>query len=514
MSGMSGMTDGQESKPMDVFAGDPRSADTDLVIVTAFEGEVSGLAEEWSAPTGGEIDRAAASKEFSGKLFDIFVTPIVDRRYRATRLAAIGLGPRTDFTVDRARRTAAAIALSARQRKIGRVAFRADGALESPDMIQAIAEGLTLAEFDAGRYKTAGYDPFELTALGILVAAGTKEAAQAAALRGRVIGRHCNMARQLDNEPGNALTPTTFAERLSDIAVGEGLSVQVLDHTELERLGMGMLLGVGRGSADPPRLVAIRYEPADAPASPVLGLIGKGITFDTGGISIKPAAEMDRMKDDMAGGAAVACAMRALAELKTATRVIGVIPIAENMPGGRAIRPGDVLTSASGKTVEVINTDAEGRLILGDALWYAQTLGATHLVDIATLTGAISIALGNITSGLFGTPASFVEHVRATAERAGDRCWPLPLYDEYKDQLRSEIADMMNTGGRIGGSITAALFLKEFTGGLPWIHLDIAGTAWADENKPFMRKGPTGVGVRTLIEVATHIGNWNLESKT
>ncbi len=214
------------------------------------------------------------------------------------------------------------------------------------------------------------------------------------------------------------------------------------------------------------------------------------------------------MKDDMAGGAAVACAICALAELKAPIRVIGIIPIAENMPGGRAIRPGDVLKSASGKTVEVINTDAEGRLILGDALWYARQLGATHLVDIATLTGAIGVALGRIASGLFGTPAAFVEHVRDVAERAGDRCWPLPLFDEYKDQLRSEIADMINTGGRLGGAITAALFLKEFTGGLPWIHLDIAGTAWADESKPFMPKGPTGVGVRTLIELAFTSHAW------
>jgi leucyl aminopeptidase len=376
-------------------------------------------------------------------------------------------------------------------------------------MMQAIAEGLTLAEFDAGSYKTAGYDRFDLTSAGLIVDPRIREVAERAARRGRIIGEHCNIARQLDNEPGNALTPSVFANRLAEIARSGGLSVEVLDHHELERLGMGMLLGVGRGSAEPPRLVAIRYEPAGAPASPVLGLVGKGITFDTGGISIKPAADMDRMKDDMAGGAAVACAMRALTELNAPIRVIGVIPIAENMPGGRAIRPGDVLKSASGKTVEIINTDAEGRLILGDALWYAQQLGATHLVDIATLTGAISIALGKITSGLFGTPPSFVEHVRAVAERAGDRCWPMPLFDEYKDQLRSEIADMMNTGGRPGGAITAALFLKEFTGGLPWIHLDIAGTAWTEENKPFMPKGPTGVGVRTLVELAFTSHIWS-----
>jgi leucyl aminopeptidase len=221
---------------------------------------------------------------------------------------------------------------------------------------------------------------------------------------------------------------------------------------------------------------------------------------------------MGRMKDDMAGGAAVTCAMRAIAALGAPIRVIGIVPIAENMPGGRAIRPGDVLKSASGKTVEVVNTDAEGRLILGDALWYAQKLGATHLVDIATLTGAISVALGRITTGLFGTPQSFVEHVRVIAERAGDRSWPLPLFEEYKDDLRSDIADMINSAGRMGGAITAAMFLREFTGGLPWIHLDIAGTAWAEENKPYMLKGPTGVGVRTLVEIASAIAGWELSS--
>jgi leucyl aminopeptidase len=320
------------------------------------------------------------------------------------------------------------------------------------------------------------------------------------------------MARQLDNEPGNWLTPSVFAQRIAEVARSGGLAVEVLDQAELERLGMGMLLGVGRGSAEPPRLVAMRYEPAAASPTPVLALVGKGITFDTGGISIKPALDMGRMKDDMAGGAAVTCAMRAIAALGAPIRVIGIVPIAENMPGGRAIRPGDVLKSASGKTVEVVNTDAEGRLILGDALWYAQKLGATHLVDIATLTGAISVALGRITTGLFGTPQSFVEHVRVIAERAGDRSWPLPLFEEYKDDLRSDIADMINSAGRMGGAITAAMFLREFTGGLPWIHLDIAGTAWAEENKPYMLKGPTGVGVRTLVEIASAIAGWELSS--
>jgi leucyl aminopeptidase len=265
---------------------------------------------------------------------------------------------------------------------------------------------------------------------------------------------------------------------------------------------MGLLLGVARGSDEPPRVMVFRHDPPGAPATPVLGLVGKGITFDTGGISIKPADGMERMKDDMAGGAAVACAMRAIGLLRAPIRVIGVVPTTENMPGGRAIKPGDVLKSANGKTVEVINTDAEGRLVLGDGLWYAQQLGATHLVDVATLTGAVVVALGKLTSGLFGTPAAWLDQVRQVADRAGDRVWPMPIFDDYRDQLKSEIADFTNTGGRPAGSITAALFIKEFTGGLPWVHMDIAGTAWADDAKPYLPKGPSGVAVRTLAELA------------
>jgi leucyl aminopeptidase len=260
--------------------------------------------------------------------------------------------------------------------------------------------------------------------------------------------------------------------------------------------------------------MVFRYDPPGppAPAGPVLGLVGKGITFDTGGISIKPADGMERMKDDMAGGAAVACAMRAIALLQAPMRVVGIVPATENMPGGRAIKPGDILKSAAGKTVEVINTDAEGRLILGDGLWYAQQLGATHLVDVATLTGAVVVALGKSTSGLFGTPPEWVEHIRRVANRAGDRVWPMPLFDDYKDQLKSEIADLTNTGGRPAGSITAALFLKEFTGGRPWAHLDVAGTAWAEEAKPYLPKGPSGVAVRTLAELAFTSSEWNFRT--
>jgi leucyl aminopeptidase len=305
----------------------------------------------------------------------------------------------------------------------------------------------------------------------------------------------------LANEPSNILTPIVFAERVATRLAGSGLTVDVLDQTQIAALGMGLLLGVARGSAEPPRLIAVRYEPAGAPANIRLGLVGKGITFDTGGISIKPADGMEKMKVDMAGGAAVVSAIHALARLRTPIAAVAVVPCTENMPGGRAIKPGDVLRGASGKTVEVVNTDAEGRLILGDGLWYARELGATHLVDVATLTGACVIALGRSTTGLFGRPDDWVVRVRDAAALAGERAWPMPVYDDYLEQLKSDVADMSNTGGRPAGAITAAVFLKQFSGELPWAHLDIAGTAWSDEPKPWMGKGATGAAVRTLVEL-------------
>jgi leucyl aminopeptidase len=315
------------------------------------------------------------------------------------------------------------------------------------------------------------------------------------------------------NEPGNELTPRVFAQRASDIAASAGLTVEVLDEPNIAAHKMGMLLGVARGSQEPPRVVILRHDPPHAQSDVVLGLVGKGITFDTGGISIKPAENMDKMKDDMSGGAAVICAMSAIARLNLPIRCVAVVPMTENMPGGRAIKPGDVLTSAEGKTVEILNTDAEGRLILGDGLWLARQRGATHLIDVATLTGACVVALGKTTTGLFGNPPQWVEDVRRATERAGDRSWPLPVFDDYKEQLKSEIADLSNTGGRPGGAITAALFIKEFTGDLPWVHMDIAGTAWAEEAKPYQPKGATGVGVRTLVELARDVAVWRVLDK-
>jgi leucyl aminopeptidase len=459
------------------------------------------------AAASGIVAEARKVREFKAKPYEQFWTPLSTDGWQTKRLLAIGAGARADYSPDRARKLAIAGTLAARQRGLGRIAFVLRSLNDDPYDAQAIAEGIQLGGFDVDAYKTAGRDTAALAEAQIVVRRAT-DALTNAAERGRILGDCSNFARRLANEPSNVLTPRELADRAVQSCREVGLEIDVLDETRITALKMGLLLGVARGSAEPPRMIVMRHNPPGVTTGPVLGLIGKGVTFDTGGISIKPADGMERMKDDMAGGAGVIAAMRAIALLKAPMRVIGVVPATENMPGSRAIKPGDILTGASGKTVEVINTDAEGRLILGDALWYARELGATHLVDVATLTGACVVALGKITSGLFATPQWWSDVVRRTADRSGDRSWPMPLFEEYADQLRSEIADMMNVGGRPAGSITAAMFLKEFTGGLPWAHFDVAGTAWAEEAKPYQPKGPNGIAVRTLAELAFTSPEW------
>jgi leucyl aminopeptidase len=495
-----------------LLIGAPSDADTDLLVVPMFDGEsVAESLPSVDAATGGEVKRAAASGEIKGRLYEIFLTPSSGSGWKPARVAIAGAGKAADFTTERLRKIASAAALAARGRQIARVAFLVRGSIPVREAVQAVTEGLILAGFSVDQYKTGERFGPAAKALTVVVPGDTGEPAaslEAAVQRGQILGDSSNLARAFANEPSNVLTPRVFAERAASISKEAGVAVEVLDEKEIARLGMGLLLGVARGSFEPPRVIVMRHDPPGAPKSPVLGLVGKGITFDTGGISIKPADGMERMKDDMAGGAAVICAMRAIALLEAPIRVVGVVPTSENMPGGKAMKPGDVLTGASGKTVEVINTDAEGRLILGDGLWYAQQLGATHLVDVATLTGACVVGLGKVASGLFGRPDAWRDTVRSVAEAAGDRCWPMPLYDEYFDQIRSEIADMINSGGRAGGACTAAIFLKEFTNNLPWCHLDIAGTAWAEEGKPFQPKGPVGVAVRTLAELPFSYQSW------
>ena len=480
-----------------------------LLVIPVFEDDDLRDEPELDAASGEEISRARGRGEFKGKPFELFLTPTAGAQWQAARTLLVGAGLRKDLTADRLRRMAIVGGLAARQRQLTSVALLLRPELQVPAVtaVQAMAEGVVLANFDGASYKTDDRPRVFLDQAQIRVPVLAAEL-DAALERGRMLGECTNQSRELSNEPGNALTPRTFAARAEDVARAAGLAVEILDETQIAALGMGMLLGVGQGSANPPRVIVLRHQPANALKGVLLGLVGKGITFDTGGISIKPADNMDKMKDDMSGGAAVLGAMAALSRLKAPVACIGVIAAAENMPGGRAIKPGDILKSAAGKTVEVMNTDAEGRLVLGDAIWYARQQGITHLVDVATLTGACVVALGKTTSGLFGTPDTWVEQVRQASDRAGDRSWPMPIFDDYKEQLKSEIADFTNTGGRPGGAITAALFIKEFVGDLPWVHMDIAGTAWAEEPRPYQPKGATGVGVRTLAELALAAGSW------
>jgi leucyl aminopeptidase len=486
----------------------PSESASDLLAIPVFEQDDFGDIDGLDAATNGEAGRARQRGEFRGKLYELFFTPAGGNGWRASRVVLAGAGPRNEYSTERVRRVASTAALAARQRRLTRVSLlhRASG-LDPAQCAQAMTEGVVLANFNGASYKTGEELPPFIDSAELVFPVGEKGLEQAIE-RGRVLGECSNLARAFANEPSNALTPRVFADRAAALAKAAGLGVEVLDETQIEKLGMGLLLGVAKGSLEPPRLLVLKYEPKGAPGSPVLGLIGKGITFDTGGISIKPADNSDRMKDDMAGGAAVLGATIAAARLGAPVRIVTVIPMTENMPSGTAIKPGDILRSAEGKTVEVLNTDAEGRLILGDGLWYAKRLGATHLVDVATLTGACIVALGKTTTGLFGRPDAWVQAVLRASERAGDRSWPMPTFADYFEQLKSEIADFSNTGGRPGGAITAALFIKEFAGDLPWVHLDIAGTAWAEDAKPYQPKGATGIAVRTLAELALDAEHW------
>ncbi|MGQ0736551.1 MAG: leucyl aminopeptidase [Acidobacteriota bacterium] len=451
--------------------------------------------------TDGEFSRAIERSEFTGKAAQIWTAPLADRGWRTRRVIAVGSGPLHEFGARVARRVGLTIGLTARQQMRARVAVAVPEAWPST-AVEALVEGVGLANYDAGHRKSKADD---LVFLSSVELNGLEPALVAAIDHGSRMAEAVNAARHLIDEPANHLSPRELVARAQALLALPDVTTDILDEGRLEALGMGLLLGVGRGSAEPPRMLVARYAPPDAPPTPVLGLVGKGITFDTGGISIKPADGMERMKDDMAGGATVVAALRVIAVERLPIHVVAIVPAAENMPGGRALKPGDVLQSAAGITVEVNNTDAEGRLILGDALWYAKRLGATHLVDVATLTGACVVALGKSTTGLFAT-GGWSEVIQAAAERAGERVWPLPLFDEYREALKSEVADLLNSPGRPAGAVTAAKFLQEFVGDTPWAHLDIAGTAWADDAKPWVAKGATGVMIRTLVELARTAG--------
>jgi leucyl aminopeptidase len=417
---------------------------------------------------------------------------------RATRVLLAGAGKAEKFDAAEMRRLSGAALRYLKTKSIKNVALALEAEFAGDDFASAAIEGAILGDFEPDRYKKGD----DKKSVEVFTVAGDTPGLDAAAERGRALAEAQNFSREMVNEPANRLTPLRMADAAQKMAAEFGLECETLDRDAMEKLGMGSLLGVAIGSAEPPVLIVLRYRPANAHGSAHLGLVGKGVTFDTGGISIKPADGMEKMKYDMAGGAAMIGAMRAIAQLRPAIPVTGFVPCVENMPGSRAQRPGDIVTAMNGKTIEVINTDAEGRLILADALTYARRQGCTHLVDAATLTGAVVVALGHLNVGLFASDDRMRDRVLEASRAEGERMWPLPLEDDYKEYLKSAFADIANVGGRWGGAVTAALFLKEFAEETPWVHLDIAGTAWLDDAKPYMAKGPTGLPVRTLVRLA------------
>jgi len=466
--------------------------DADALIVPVFEGakeERFGAAE------------LIESGEITGKYLDLTLIHH-PQGVAAKRVLLAGSGKPEKFDAPQLRRMTGAAIRFLKSKSVKKIALALDPTLANAAYVSAAVEGAILGSFEPDRYKTGQEDKKSVESFTVAIEGGSDEVAGAAE-RGRILAEAQNFARDLVNEPANRLTPLRMAEAAQKMAAEFQLEWEVLDREQMANLGMGALLGVAQGSAEPPALIVVRYRPQSGNGTAHLGLVGKGVTFDTGGISIKPADGMEKMKYDMAGGASMLGAMRDIAQLKPSIPVTAFVPCVENMPGSRAQRPGDIVTAMSGKTIEVINTDAEGRLILADALHYAKQQGCTHLVDAATLTGAIVVALGHLNVGLFANDDAMRDRVLAAAKAEGDRMWNMPLEDDYKDYLKSPFADIANVGGRWGGAVTAAMFLKEFAGDTPWVHLDIAGTAWIDDNKPYISKGPSGVPVRTLVRLAT-----------
>jgi leucyl aminopeptidase len=447
-----------------------------------------------------------ASGEVTGKLLE---TTLLHKPQglKAKRLLLIGGGKAKNFSSYELRKLAGAAVRSLKTKGLNSFVFAEPNSWTGEggvaDAVKAIVEGAYIGNFDPNYYQSDRED--KKIEEVVIAAQGDQESLTAAAEQGRIIGEAQNFTRDLVNEPGNRMTPTILADRAKKMCDEVGLHCEIYGPDKLHELKMGAFWSVSQGSDEEPRLIVMRYQPPGAPEKPVLGLVGKGITFDTGGISIKPADGMEKMKYDMAGGAAMIGAMRAVAQLKPNLRVVGIVCASENMPSGKAQKPGDVQIAMSGKSIEIINTDAEGRLVLADGLHYARQLGATHLIDAATLTGACVVALGMVNAGIFANDEDFYERFTQSLKKSGEKMWRLPVDEEYREMIKSNIADVMNSGGRWGGAVTAAMFLKEFVGDTPWIHLDIAGVAWIEDNKPWIAKGPSGIPVRSLVEFVSDL---------
>jgi len=495
----------------DLTFANPAGIETELLAVLAVDTQTSKTPDAKPQPvllTADEAVKSAAAAVLAAGEFKAGANETLllhaPAGLAAKRLLIVGLGKQAKATAHSVRNAAGTAVRFTKPRAIRELVFALPEAefLPPGPCVRAAVEGALVGDLDPDTYRS---DRKDLSVQSFAVAASGNsdhDTLQAAFAEGVIIGESQNFTRALVNEPGNKLTPTILGERAAAMAAEVGLPCEVYSTDKLHELKMGAFWSVSQGSEEPPALIVLRYEPKGVTDGPVLGLVGKGITFDTGGISIKPSEKMELMKYDMAGGAAMLGAMRAIALLKPKVRVIGIVCAAENMPSGKAYKPGDVVTAMSGKTIDVINTDAEGRLVLADGLTYAKQLGATHLIDAATLTGACVVALGITNAGGFSNNDDTWTKFNTALATSGEKFWRLPLGEEYAEQIKSDIADIKNTGGRHGGAITAAEFLKVFAEDTPWIHLDIAGLAWIEDAKPYIAKGPSGVAVRSILEWA------------
>jgi len=475
-----------------------------VVVEVVHKALLSGPAGEANAALGGLIAQLMDAGEIRGKAGEVTILH-TQGRLPAARVAVVGLGESSQVDLFVVRRAMGAAVRQLRDRGCHRVATTLAQdlpvAVRLEAAVSAVVEGAYVGLYRGEECKSETGRPEELDELRIIgLPEADLEAAGEAANAARVAGEATNYARRLVNLPPSEVTPAWLAREATEVAAQTGMQVRVLEPEELRELGMGALLAVGKGSDNASRLIVLRHQGRSN--GPRLALLGKGVTFDSGGLSIKQPTDLHLMKDDMAGAAAVLAAMRGIAQRRLALDVTALLPAAENMPSGGAYRPGDVVRSLSGKTIEIISTDAEGRLLLADALTYARQLGATHLVDVATLTGACIIALGHVAAGVMGTDNALVEAVLDAGEAAGERMWRLPLFPEYRKLLDSKVADLKNVGGRPAGTITGGWFLREFVGETSWAHVDIAGTAHADRDEPHQVEGGTGAGTRMLIALA------------
>jgi leucyl aminopeptidase len=478
----------------------------DLLVYPVFEEETEEFAslEAVDKITGGAVQSVISSREFKPELSKtcrIFKPEGMKARY----LLLIGAGKKSQFEPSKLREIAGTAVRNAKSFTCKTVAFLCRGDHSTETSARLAAEGAMYANYEFDIYKTRDKDQKDVDVFRILLEKnGSGDDIEESIRRGVIVGDATNFARSLSNEPANVLTPTRFAERALEIGSRVGLSVRIMERDEMEKLGMNALLAVSRGSAESPKMIVLQIQKSQGDTqtpTPLYALVGKGVTFDSGGISIKPSSKMEEMKGDMAGGAAVLGAMVALAQISPRHPVIGLIPAVENLPSGTATKPGDVVKSYLGKTIEIINTDAEGRLILADALAYARTLGAGRLIDVATLTGACVVALGHVNAGMLGTDQEMMDRLRNNCKNTGEGLWQLPMDDAYRKAIRSDIADIKNVGDRWAGAITAAKFLQEFVEETPWVHLDIAGMDLDTDGRTFACKGATGFGVRTLVRL-------------